>query len=303
MPVTPARGIMLDRLRSWLENSPLRGLQAITRRREPERAGPAAANEAAARAGLRDKNPHRRWESAALLGRSAQRSEETIEALVQALADPEEFVRWQAACALGAQDPGHVFPALTAALADPEPLRRAGAAEALGYLGGEAATLTLCKHLADPDPKVRAAVANALGSSADPSSVTCLVPYLTDKDPDVRRAVAGALGRIGSPSAAKPMADALSQPGQPLLVRRALAAALVRAGHPDAEEALLAALSDPDPQVRGYAAEALGHIGSEKAYAALAEARSDEARLLQGTVAHRARQALAMLERRGRRLQ
>ncbi len=294
---------MLDRLRSWFQDNPLKRLQRIAHWRFGGRVVPAAVNEAAARAGLRDENPHRRWESAALLARSAQRSQETIEALIQALADPEEFVRWQAACALGAQDSGHVFPALTAALADPDPLRRAGAAEALGYLGGEAATLTLCKHLADPDPKVRAAVADALRSAADPSAVICLVPYLTDEDPDVRRAVAGALGRIGSPSAAKPMADALSQPGQPLLVRRALAAALVRAGHPDAEEALLAALSDPDPQVRGYAAEALGHIGSEKAYAVLADARSDEATLLQGTVASRARQALAMLERRGRRLQ
>ena len=97
------------------------------------------------------------------------------------------------------------------------------------------------------------------------------------------------------------MADALSQPDQPLLVRRALAAALVRTAHPEAQAALLAALDDPDPQVRGYAVEALGQIGNEKASLALAAACADEGALLRGTVGSRARQALAMLERRGRR--
>ena len=102
------------------------------------------------------------------------------------------------------------------------------------------------------------------------------------------------------------MADALILPGQPLLVRRALAAALVRTAHPEVQPILLTVLStgperDPDPQVRGYAVEVLGQIGDETAYAALSAATSDESALLHGTVGSRARQALAMLERRGRR--
>jgi hypothetical protein len=129
--------------------------------------------------------------------------------------------------------------------------------------------------------------------------VSCLLPYLSDEDPDVRRTVAGALGRIGSPSTAKPIAAALSQPGQPLLVRRALAAALVHASHLDVRQALLAALTDPDPQVRGYAAEALAQIGDETVYEALRKAQSDDGALLDGTVGDQAKRVLTMLERRG----
>lgn len=258
-------------------------------------------SEAQALAGLGAENPHRRWESAAYLGRNAHRSREVIVALVGTLGDSEEFVRWEAARALAAQEAAHSFSVLVEVLNDPEPLRRAGAAEAMGYQGGEAASVTLCKHLADPDARVRVAVASALRDLADTSAAPCLLPFLTDQDPDVRCAVASALGRIGGPAAAKPLADALSLPGQPLLVRRALAAALVRTAHPEAQPALLAALSDVDPQVRGYAAEALGHIGDEGTVSALSAALSDESALLQGTVASRARQSLVMLERRGRR--
>jgi HEAT repeat protein len=289
-------------LRRWINRALLR-LQRGPGDRGPggEPAGFPATSEAQALAGLRSENPHCRWESAAYLGRNAHRSREAIAALVGALIDSEEFVRWQAARALAAQEAANVFPVLVQALSDPEPLRRAGAAEAMGYQGGEAAVVTLCKHLADPDSDVRIAVVLALRDLADPSSVPCLLSLLTDEDAGVRRSVATALGRIGNPATAKPMADALSQPDQPLLVRRALAAALVRTAHPEAQTSLLATLADPDPQVRGYAAEALGQIGNENASAALAAACADESALLQGTVGSRACQALAMLERRGRR--
>jgi HEAT repeat protein len=294
----------LARLQHWTRRTLLPLVEELKHREQAGLpSGSGATSEVQALAGLSSENPHCRWESAAYLGRGAHRSPEAIGALVKALADPEEFVRWQAARALAAQDAAHTFPILAEALDDAEPLRRAGAAEAMGYQGGEAASVTLCKHLADPDPRVRVAVASALRDLADPSSADCLLPLLADEDSDVRCTTAGALGQIGSPVSAKPMADTLLLPGQPLLVRRALAAALVRTAHPEAQSALLAALSDPDPQVRGYAAEALGHIGNEAAIPALAAASSDETALLQGTVGSQARQALAMLERRGRRSQ
>jgi HEAT repeat protein len=252
-------------------------------------------------AGLSADAAHRRWEAAALLGKDPQRSPEAIAALVMALADPEPLVRWQAVEALAAQEAGRVFPTLVAALADPEPLRRVAAAEALGRMGGEAAALILSRYVGDPVSHVRAAVAGALGQTCDLTCVPVLRPLLADPDPDVRRAVAGALGRIGDPAAAGALAEALSREGQPLLVRRALAAALARAPHPDTQPVLLAALADPDPQVRGYAAQALGQIGNEAAYAALAAIQADESPLLRDTVGEQARQALRLLERRGRR--
>jgi hypothetical protein len=287
-------------LQKGLQDRGLGALFAGQRGQEESPLGGTSTSEAQALVGLKSENPHCRWESAAYLGRSAHRSREAITALVSALADPEEFVRWQAARALAAQDSAHSFPILVEALNDPDPLRRAGTAEAMGYQGGEAASVTLCKHVADPEPRVRVAVASSLRELADPSAADCLLPLLADEDSDVRCAVASALGRIGSPGTAKPMADALTLPGQPLLVRRALAAALVRTAHPEAQDALLAALSDADPQVRGYAAEALGHVGNEAVTAALSNAALDQTALLHGTVGSQAQQALAMLERRGR---
>jgi HEAT repeat protein len=288
----------MARLRRWVGQARL----AFERRRG-SRKGPSAAatsGEARALAGLQSENPHIRWESASNLGRSAHRSPEAIAALVNALTDPEEFVRWQSAQALAAQEAAHVFPELVKALGDHDPLRRAGAAEAMGYQGGEAAAVTLCKQLSDNDPRVRSAAALALGDLADPTAVPCLLPLLDDQDAAARCAVASALGRIGSNTAARPLADALSRPGQPLLVRRALAAALIHAAHPETQPELLSALSDADPQVRGYAAEALGQIGDETSSAALTTACADQGALIQGTVGERARKALAALERRDR---
>ncbi len=242
-----------------------------------------------------------RWQAAAALGQHPMRSPEAVAALVDALVDPEEIVRWQATEALGRQEVGRVFDTLVACLDDSEPLRRAGAARALGLLGGEAATQQLLPRTADPAPEVRAAVAEALGHVADPTALPALLPLLEDLDTRVIRAAAQALSRLEQPGAALPLAEALTQPGQPLLVRRALAAALARAPHPDAQPQLLAALGDPDPQVRGYAARGLGQVGNEAAHAALQALRADQSRLIEGTVAQRADRALAMLDRRGRR--
>ena len=245
--------------------------------------------------------PLDRWNAAAALRRNPLLREESIAALVAALADDEEFVAWHAAEALAAQEPGRVFPALDAALASPQPAQRAGAALALGRHGGDAAAAALRKHIDDPEPHVRAAVAAALGEINDPGLAETLLPLLADPDPEVVRAGARALGRIGNTIAACPMAATLVEPGQDVLVRRALAAALAHIPHPDAQEPLLQALHDPDPQVRAYAAQALGQVGNELAHAPLQDLTADKSRLIKGTVSDAARRAVELLERRGRR--
>jgi HEAT repeat protein len=98
-----------------------------------------------------------------------------------------------------------------------------------------------------------------------------------------------------------PLAEALVRPGQDLLVRRAIAAALVHIPHPEAQESLLVALDDPDPQVRGYAATALGQVGNEHAHEPLQALTADKSRLIRGTVSDQAKRAVELLERRGRR--
>ncbi len=259
-----------------------------------------AIGEGAALAGLASPSARERWSSAMVLGRNSQRSPEAIAALVNALTDPEEFVRWQAAQALAAQEAGQVFPALTGLLDDPDPLRRAGAAAAMGQLGGEAAALTLSRRLGESDPPVRAAIIEAIGVAGDPNLAKALLPFLDDADSDVRRAAAHSLGRLEAPEAGDPLAAMLTRSEQPLLVRRAAAAALGRVAKPDNQPQLLAALADPDPQVRAYAARALGHIGSEDAHAALDTLKGDRTPVIKGTVGDAAREALALLEQRGR---
>jgi HEAT repeat protein len=256
--------------------------------------------EQAAIAGLHDREAHRRWEAAAALGRNSQRGAQAISGLLETLSDPEPFVRWQAAEALARQEVGRIFPVLSEAMRDGDPLRRAAAAEALGKLSGEAACIELRKALADPVAAVRVAAAQALGACGDPTSGPALLPLLYDPDPAVVAAVAAALGRIGDASTAVALAETLYDADQPLLVRRAVVAALARAPHPEVQPALLDALNDPDAQVRGYAAQALGQVGNEAAWAALAALGNDESRLLQGTVADVARRAMTLLERRGR---
>ncbi len=250
---------------------------------------------------LQAAEPVRRWRAAEALRRNPLVGPEAVAALVQVLADEEEFVRWQAAEALAAQEPGRAFAALEGALADADSLRRAGAATALGKLGGESAVLALKKRIDDPAPAVRIAVAGALGEIADPTTAEVLLPLLEDPEPSVVRAAARALGQVGNTIAACPMAALLVQRGQDLLVRRALAAGLAHIPHPDAQAPLLQALGDDDPQVRAYAAKALGQVGSEESHAALQALLADRSRLIRGTVSDRAKRAIELLERRGRR--
>jgi len=245
--------------------------------------------------------PLRRWNAAAALRRNPLVGNDGISALIKALGDSEEIVAWHAVEALAAQEPGRVFGALERALADADPARQAGAARALGKLGGDAAVAALRRKLSDPEPKVRAAVAEALGHVADPGLAEVLLPLIEDPDPEVVRAAARSLGQVGNTIAACPLAATLIQPGQDLLVRRALAAALAHIPHPDAQEPLLEALKDPDPQVRAYAASALGQVGNEQVHASLQELTADKSRLVKGTVSDQARRALELLERRGRR--
>ena len=282
----------LKRVRRWYR----RQAERVANRR----LAAAGMSESAALTALRLPIPRQRWEGAIALGRNPQRSTEAIAAMIEALADDEPFVRWQAAEALARQDVTCVFHVLVDALIQGSPLQRAVAAEALARIGGEAATNALCKQIDDPEPGVRLALARALGQIGDPTTAVELVPLLGDQEPDVRRAAARALGQIGSPGTAVPLAEALAQPDQPVLVRRALAAALARAAHPDAQPILWTALADSDPQVRAYAAQALGQIGNEAAYERLAALLSDRTPLLKGTVGGEAQAARTLLERRGR---
>jgi HEAT repeat protein len=291
------RNAVSDNIGPWVKRGQAWYHKQLARRQMGTAGNPVS--EQSALASLQDIRPKRRWEAARSLGKRGLHSEQAVAALSAALSDPEPFVRWQAAEALAIQDPGKSFPVLRSLLTDLDPLQRAGAADALGRMGGEAATVELRKALADPEPAVRTAAARALGSCGDLTAGEALLPLLEDDDPEVVRGAARAFGQIGDARAACSLAEVLVRPGQPLLVRRALAAALARAPHPEVQSTLFAVLQDPDPQVRGYAAVALGQIGTDAAWQPLAAAREDVGLLLNGTVGEQAARALAQLERRG----
>jgi ABC-type multidrug transport system fused ATPase/permease subunit len=136
---------------------------------------------------------------------------QAVRALIQALRDEKEEVRWAAAKALG-----EIGDALTQALRNEKEEVREAAARALGEIGDPQATLALTQALRDEKEEVRRAAALALGEIGD-----ALTQALRNEREEVREAAAKALGEIG---------DALTQAlrNEKEEVRWAAAEALMR---------------------------------------------------------------------------
>lgn len=111
-------------------------------------------------------------------------------------ADPDWFVRDQAALALGGiKDPSSVG-ALTGALNDRDRYVRARAAWALGENRDARSVDPLAAALSDEDWFVRARAAGALGEIRSRKAVPALTEALDDADTDVQRAAQSALWRL-----------------------------------------------------------------------------------------------------------
>ncbi len=181
---------------------------------------------------------------------------------------------------------------------------RREAASALGKLGNFEALDPLAKTLEDPDSDVRDAAALALGRIGNRRSVAPLVLALKDEVTSVRRIAAASLSRIDpdwlslpeTREAAEKLKVAI-QEADPA-VRFFVAQLLIDLGEmsPDAligvtpEDQLaspgvkrrrmttnlfVTMLEDRDRDIRQAAAEALGHLGGERARQALTRAASD----------------------------
>ena len=149
-----------------------------------------------------------------------QGGKEAIAPLVNALGDPNVFVRAAAIQALerlGAQDLRETVVAeLLAALGDDMAERRAGAAETLGILGAKEAIEALTTLLDDTEPPVQNAAACALARLDATESVGALIALMTDDDaaPFGRMGAAWALGELGAPVAVEPLLGiVLGSPG------------------------------------------------------------------------------------------
>jgi len=189
---------------------------------------------------VRDPNVQVRLEAINVLETLESAAVPAAPVLVQALSDPDLFVRWAAARTLGKMgpvEPTLVVPALARLLFDRDLDVRLAAALALERIGpaAQAAVPDLIRALGASDAVEREAAARALGgigTTAQPA-VPALAAALSDVDPRVRQIAAEVLGRFG-PRAAS------------------------------AEPALRRALDDADPDVRKAASDALLSILQEQ---------------------------------------
>jgi HEAT repeat protein len=163
------------------------------------------------------------------------------------LRDRDEFVRREAAYALGvARSPAGV-PALAAALeTDKQPSVRGAAAVALGQLGDAAAV-----------PALAGAVSRRLQA---PGFFNRLRRRKVEEDEFVRRAAAVSLGQLGSRDAVPVLVEALSNARTPDDVRREAARALGLIGDPAAVPALRSVLTHRDPYLSRIAFDALRRL-------------------------------------------
>ncbi|HEY6804680.1 MAG TPA: HEAT repeat domain-containing protein [Pyrinomonadaceae bacterium] len=161
-----------------------------------------------AMAGLSDAAPMVRAVAAKAI--LAVGSEQSVPALLPLLNDKDDFVRREAAYALGLTKSRAATSALTGLLVgDKEDGVRSAAAVALGEIGDEAAVISLAGVLAPEGKKrekngfVMRAAARSLGQTRSRAGVPALVVALGNEklDGDIRREAAQALGLIGDPSA------------------------------------------------------------------------------------------------------
>jgi HEAT repeat protein len=183
------------------------------------------------------------------------------------------------------------------------------AAWVLGRAGDRRDSTTLARSLEDLQPsRVRRAAAQALGLLPSPAATDALISRL-DEDPEdeVRAAAAAALGVLGSRKSADALCRRITDPSEDDEVRGFSAEALghVLAHRPRSMkslEVLRAALTDPSANVRFWAVFALGEAGDISDVARLQQLEADAAEAFGGaTVADEARQSIKQIRARAAR--
>jgi HEAT repeat protein len=210
-----------------------------------------------------------------------RRSEASKAALV-ALSDPVPLVRATASDAILSLPANESVVALIPLLNDLDEFVRQEAAYALGKTKSRSAVAPLVERLsADKKDGVRAAAATALGQIGDEASVTALAQVFlpdssgllskkvrkrkTKENQFILRAAARSLGQIGSRAGVPALVEALSTDAFPEDVRREAANALGLIGDPSAVPALRTAMSARDPYLSRIAYEALRKIAPKEA--------------------------------------
>jgi HEAT repeat protein len=207
----------------------------------------------------------------ALMKLGAMNHPDAARVAMSALSDSEPLVRVTAAHAMASLPAADALTALTPLLTDKLEFVRREAASALGSTHSRAAVQPLIQLLAtDKEASVRAAAAIALGKIQDEAAVVPLVNVLsgtasgkkskTRENEFVLRAAAESLGQIGSRAGVPALIATLSDEKTEADVRRAAAGALGLIGDMTATPALKAAGNSNDPYLASASLEALKRI-------------------------------------------
>ena len=196
---------------------------------------------------------------------------EASRAVMPALSDPSPIVRATAAKAVLSADPEHAVASLLPLLKDKDEFVRREAAYALGRTRSRSATPALSERLLnDKEDGVRGAAAVALGDIADEAAVISLVgtlaPQLSARESGRRkreqnvfvlRAAAAALGKIKSRAGTAALISVMSNEKLDSDVRREAARSLGLIGDPAEASALRAVTTASDPYLSQIAYQAL----------------------------------------------
>lgn len=199
-------------------------------------------------------------------------------AAAAALSDPEAIIRATAARAVLSLGPGEASTLILPLLSDRDEFVRREAAYALGLTRSPSSLGALASAVeTDKELSVRAAAAIALGQIGDAGAVPALVGALSQRvkgsgllnrvkrrkvvdDDFVRRAAATSLGQIGSREAVPVLIETLSNERTPADIRREAARALGLIGDVSAIPALRAALTSNDPYLSQIVFEVLKRL-------------------------------------------
>jgi HEAT repeat protein len=203
---------------------------------------------------------------------------ESSRAASAALGDPSAIVRATAARAVLSLASGEASTLILPLLRDRDEFVRREAAYALGLTRSRVGVSALAAAVeTDKQPSVRAASAIALGQIGDAAAVPALVGALSrrvqgsgvlnrvrrrkvEEDEFVRRAAAVSLGELKSREAVPVLIETLSNERTPGDVRREAARSLGLIGDASAVAALRTALTARDPYLSEIASEALRRL-------------------------------------------
>ncbi len=194
---------------------------------------------------------------------SAGPKEDLVLAASKTATETERMAAFERLVAEGATDMAWVSEVSGAEAADAR--QRWVAIRVLGQIKGDRSRNILFGLVTDPQPAIRAAAASAMGDYAHADFVPYLVRLIQDPAVIVRAAAAQALSSTGDERAVEVLSDALEDKsntfrGKSVWVRKYFVEALGSIGSAKAYPALLRALDDSDPSVSEQVIPALEKV-------------------------------------------